>query len=88
MATYKIGQMIEAEYETSVYKSGVSGWRSETVKAVLEVISAGRVKVVGVSMERAGSNRQYYNVISAENSEIGRVKNISSLRHVQPVGDE
>lgn len=88
MAAYRIGQRIEAEYETSVYKSGVSGWRSETVNAVLEVISAGRARVVSASMERAGSNRQQYNVRSAENFESGKTKNISSLRSVQIVGVE
>ena len=88
MATYEIGQRIEAEYVTSVYKSGASGWRPEPVKAVLEVISPRRAMVVSASMKKAGSKRQYYDVQSAEKSEVGRTKYIASLRHIQDVRDD
>ena len=85
---YEIGQRIKAEYETSVYKTGASGRRPETVKAVLEVITPRRAKVISASMAPAGSKRQWYNVQSAEKSEVGRTKYIASLRHIQIVGSE
>ena len=88
MAAYEIGQRINAEYETSVYKTGASGRRPETVKAVLEVITPRRAKVISASMTPAGSKRQYFHVQSAEKLEIGRTKNISSLRYIRIVGDD
>lgn len=77
MAGYTAGDRISAEYYASVYKPALAGWRSERVRAVLEVISA--------EMEQAGARRQEYNVRRAEAEQVGAVKIISRLTGVKLV---
>jgi len=83
MVTFSPGMKISAVYYTSVYKSNVSGWRSEKVTAILEVISPGMAIVRSATMEPGGSKRQHYNVAKAEADEIGKKKIISKLDKVE-----
>ena len=85
MAAYTPGQRISATYWTSVYKPNISGWKSEHVTAVLEVLSPGKAKVISAEMEPAASNRQRFNSSNAACKEIGTVKIISKLNDVKVI---
>lgn len=85
MAGYTAGDRISAEYYASVYKPALAGWRSERVRAVLEVISPGKARVISAEMEQAGARRQEYNVRRAEAEQVGAVKIISRLTGVKLV---
>ena len=77
------------------YKSSVltlAGWRSITIVAGANYLSAKRVEIINVelidgltpqkNMTRTGSKRQTYDGIYYSNCEAGKVKNISSLEFV------
>ena len=80
---YTIGQKIRAVYWIGVYKPSIGGFRTEMVRAELEVISPGRARVIQAYLEPAHSNRQRFNVSYVANKEIGAVKIISRLRDVE-----
>ena len=80
---------------TVKYKSSVltlAGWRSTTIVAHANYLSAKRVEIINVelidgltpqkNMTRTGSKRQTYDGIYYSNCEAGKVKNISSLEFV------
>ena len=50
MTEYIPGMKIRAGYWTSVYKPNLSGWRSEYVKAELEVITPKKARVTDAVM--------------------------------------
>lgn len=50
MTDYIPGMKIRAGYWTSVYKPNLSGWRSEYVKAELEVITPKKARVTDAVM--------------------------------------
>lgn len=82
--TYQEGQKIKACYNASVYKANIGGWRSEKVEAVLEILPGGKkAKVLDCKMEPAGFRRSWYNVIGAQNKEIGNIKMITSLWNIE-----
>lgn len=82
---YIPGQKISAGYWASVYKPNIGGWRSEHVRAVLEVISPGKAKVISAEQDQAGSRRQSFNVASNELKQVGCVKIISKLDNVEVI---
>ena len=74
------------------YKSSVltlAGWRSITIVAGANYLSAKRVEIINVelidgltpekNMTRTGSKRQTYDGLYFAGNEAGKVKNISSL---------
>ena len=80
---------------TVKYKSSVltmAGWRSVTIMAHANYLSAKRVEIINVelidgltpekNMTRTGSKRQSYDGLYYSNCEAGKVKNISSLEFV------
>ena len=80
---------------TVKYKSSVltlAGWRSTTIVANANYLSAKRVEVISVElidgltpsnkMSLTGSKRQAYDGLYYSNCEAGKVKNISSLELV------
>ena len=80
---------------TVKYKSSVltmAGWRSITIIAGANYLSAKRVEIISVdsidgltplkNMTRTGSKRQTYDGLYYSNNEAGKVKNISSLEFV------
>jgi hypothetical protein len=80
---------------TVKYKSSVltmAGWRSVTIVAGANYLSAKRVEIISVdlidglkpekNMTRTGSKRQTYDGLYYSNCESGKVKNISSLEFV------
>ena len=80
---------------TVKYKSSVltmAGWRSITIIASANYLSAKRVEITGVdsidgvtpqkNMTRTGSKRQTYDGLYFAGNEAGKVKNISSLEFV------
>ena len=83
-------QVVEVVYETAVCTP--AGWRSETVTALAEKISAKRVRVTEVVdvggngdsgyASRTGANRQRYSVTGVAVREAGKVKNISALSSI------
>ena len=83
--SYTVGQKIRATYWIGVYKPNIGGFRSEMVSAELEVISPGRAKVVKAELDPAHSNRQWFNASNTANKEIGAVKIISKLGHVEVI---
>ena len=83
--SYTIGQKIRAVYWIGVYKPSIGGFRTEMVRAELEVISPGRAKVVKAELDPAHSNRQRFNVSYIASKEIGAVKIISKLGSVEVI---
>ena len=83
--SFTVGQRIRAVYWIGVYKPNIGGFRTEMVRAVLEVISPGRAKVVKAELDPAFSNRQRYNVSYVANKQIGAVKFISKLGDVEVI---
>ena len=83
--SYTVGQKIRAVYWVGVYKPNIGGFRSEMVRAELEVISPGRAKVVKAELDSAHSNRQWFNASYAANNQIGAVKIISKLCNVEVI---
>ena len=83
--SYTLGQKIRAVYWIGVYKPNIGGFRSEMVRAELEVISPGRARVIQANLNPAHSNRQRFNASYAASKEIGAIKNISSLGNVKVI---
>lgn len=83
--SYTVGQRIKAVYWTGVYKPNIGGFRSEMVRAELEVISPGRAKVIQAYLEPAHTNRQRFNCAYVASKEIGAVKIISKLGKVEVI---
>ena len=86
---------MENSIVTVKYKSSVltlAGWRSITIMAHANYLSAKRVEITCVdsidglvpqkNMTRTGSKRQTYDGIYFAGNEAGKVKNISSLEFV------
>ena len=86
---------MENSIVTVKYKSSVltaAGWRSTTIVANANYLSAKRVEIISVelidgltpekNMTRTGSKRQSYDGIYFAGNETGKVKNISSLEFV------
>ena len=74
---YTVGQTIEAQYKTGVYKPAIGGWRQERVNATLEVISPGKARVLSASVDEPRSKRQWFNASGIEAREKGKIKLIS-----------
>ena len=78
---------VTVKYNSSVLTA--AGWRSITIVAGANYLSAKRVEIISVdsidgltpsnNMTRTGSKRQTYNGVYYSNNESGKVKNISSL---------
>jgi len=78
---------VTVKYNSSVLTA--AGWRSITIMAHANYLSAKRVEIISVdsidgltpekNMTRTGSKRQAYNGLYFAGSESGKVKNISSL---------
>ena len=80
------GKKYRACYDTSVYKAKINGWRQESVKVVVEAISAKRVKVIDCEGGKySGSKRQYYNPDGIARREIGKIKLTSSLFCIEEI---
>tara|TARA_R110000796_G_scaffold30674_1_gene81765 strand:+ start:357 stop:617 length:261 start_codon:yes stop_codon:yes gene_type:complete len=86
---------MENSIVTVKYKSSVltmAGWRSTTIVANANYLSAKRVEIISVElidgltpsnkMSLTGSKRQTYDGLYYSNNEAGKVKNISSLELV------
>ena len=82
---FTVGQKIRAVYWVGVYKPNIGGFRSEMVRAELEVISPGRARVIQANLEPAHSNRQWFNASNAASKEIGAIKIISKLCRVEVI---
>ena len=82
---FTVGQKIRAVYWIGVYKPSIGGFRTEMVRAVLEVISPGRARVIQANLEPAFSNRQRFNVSYAASKQIGAIKYISRLGNVEVI---
>ena len=82
---FTVGQKIRAVYWIGVYKPSIGGFRTEMVRAVLEVISPGRARVIQANLEPAHSNRQRFNASYAASKQIGSVKFISKLGNVEVI---
>ena len=83
--SYTVGQKIRATYWVGVYKPNIGGFRTEMVRAELEVISPGRARVIQANLEPAHSNRQRFNASYAASKQIGAVKYISRLGNVEVI---
>ena len=83
--SFTVGQRIRAVYWIGVYKPNIGGFRTEMVRAVLEVISPGRARVIQANLEPAHSNRQRFNASYAASKQIGAVKFISKLGNVEVI---
>ena len=81
--SYIVGQKIRAVYWIGVYKPSIGGFRTEMVRAELEVISPGRARVIQANLEPAHSNRQRFNASYAASKQIGAIKYISRLCNVE-----
>lgn len=67
-----------------------AGWRTETCQAIAEKISDKRIKIIDVLdvgnngtsgyASRTGAKRQRYSVSYFANNEIGKIKNLSSVK--------
>ena len=79
---FTVGQKIRAVYWIGVYKPNIGGFRTEMVRAELEVISPGRARVIQANLEPAHSNRQRFNASYAASKETGAVKIISKSGRV------
>lgn len=82
---FTVGQKIRATYWVGVYKPNIGGFRSERVRAELEVISPRRAKVVKAELDPAFSNRQWFSVSYAASNQIGAIKFISRLWNVEVI---
>ena len=79
--------IVTVKYNSSVLTA--AGWRSITIMAQANYLSAKRVEITCVdsidgltpsnNMSRTGSKRQTYDGLYYSNCESGKVKNISSL---------
>ena len=83
--SYTVGQKIRAVYWIGVYKPSIGGFRTEMVRAVLEVISPGRARVIQANLEPAHTNRQRFNASYAASKQIGAIKYISRLGNVEVI---
>ena len=83
--SYTIGQKIRATYWIGVYKPNIGGFRAEMVRAVLEVISPGRAKVVKAELDPAHTNRQWFNASHTAHKEIGVITIISKWGNVEVI---
>ena len=82
--------IVTVKYNSSVLT--MAGWRSITIMAQANYLSAKRVEIVSVdsidgltpskNMSRTGSKRQVYDGLYYSNCEAGKIKNISSLELV------
>jgi len=82
--------IVTVKYNSSVLT--LAGWRSITIVAHANYLSAKRVEIISVdsidgltpekNMTRTGSKRQAYNGLYFAGNESGKVKNISSLELV------
>ena len=82
--------IVTVKYNSSVLT--LAGWRSITIVAHANYLSAKRVEIISVdsidgltpekNMKRTGSKRQAYDGIYYSNCESGKVKNINSLELV------
>ena len=82
---FTVGQKIRAVYWIGVYKPSIGGFRTEMVRAELEVISPGRARVIQANLEPAHTNRQRFNASYAASKQIGAVKYISRLGNVEVI---
>ena len=82
---FTVGQKIRAVYWIGVYKPNIGGFRTEMVRAVLEVISPGRASVIQANLEPAHSNRQRFNASYAASKQVGAVKFISKLGNTEAI---
>ena len=82
---FTVGQKIRAVYWIGVYKPSIGGFRSEMVRAELEVISPGRARVIQANRKPAHRNRQRFNASYAASKQIGSVKFISKLGCVEVI---
>ena len=82
---FTVGQKIRAVYWIGVYKPSIGGFRTEMVRAVLEVISPGRARVIQANLEPAYSNRQRFDASYVASKQIGAVKIISRLGNVEVI---
>ena len=81
-------ETIKIEYSIGV--KTICGWRKEYVTAIAEKLSEKRCKITSVEdiggngnvgyASRTGAKRQTYNVGFFARSEVGKVKNISSVK--------
>ncbi len=82
--------IVTVKYNSSVLT--LAGWRSITIVAHANYLSAKRVEIISVdsidgltpekNMTRTGSKRQTYDGLYFAGNEAGKVKNISSLELV------
>ena len=82
---FTVGQKIRAVYWVGVYKPNIGGFRTEMVRAELEVISPGRARVIQANLEPAHSNRQRFSTSYVASKQIGAVKYISKLGNVEVI---
>lgn len=81
---------IKVEYNSSVFTP--AGWRGVTITAAAEQISEKRCRVLAVMLidgkvpsgytSRTGAKRQAYNAAGVSHREVGKIKNLSSLKGV------
>ena len=81
---------IKVEYGSSVFTP--AGWRGVTITAAAEQISEKRCRILGVMLidgkvpsgyaSRTGAKRQSYNAAGVSQREVGKIKNLSSLKEV------
>ena len=81
---------IKVEYKSSVFTP--AGWRGVKITAAAEQISEKRCRILGVMLidgevpsgytSRTGAKRQTYNAAGVSKREIGKIKNLSSLKEV------
>ena len=83
--SFTVGQRIRAVYWIGVYKPNIGRFRTEMVRALIEVISPGRARVIQANLEPAHSNSQRFNASYAASKQIGAIKYISRLGNVEVI---
>lgn len=75
----------KANYSVSIFKTHIGSYRAEEAEAVFEKISEKKARVIDCSIKNNTSHRQSFDNKFWEAKEIGKIKNISSLRNFEEI---